>query len=89
MAIDKQTLEKMEAVDIRTVDITTLTDLRNIKIDSSLSVERKLEEFARQAANIYINRIGDYVVKVRFQKDGASIDEKMEEYLRRLSEVHI
>lgn len=89
MAIDKQTLEKMEAVDIRTVDITTLTDLRNIKIDSSLSVERKLDEFARQAANIYINRIGDYVVKVRFQKDGASIDEKMEEYLRRLSEVHI
>ena len=33
--------------------------------------------------------IGDYVVKVRFQKDGASIDDKMAEYLQRLSEIHI
>ncbi|WP_416389669.1 hypothetical protein [Roseburia intestinalis] len=33
--------------------------------------------------------MGDYVVKVRFQKDGASIDDKMVEYLQRLSEIHI
>ena len=87
MELTKERLEEMAAVDIRTVDISTLTDLRDIEIDTSLPVEKKLDAFARQTNNVY--RIGDYVVKVRFQKDGASIDDKMAEYLQRLSEIHI
>lgn len=89
MELTKERLEEMAAVDVRTVDLSTLTDLRNIEIDTSLSVPQKLDAFARQANNIYVNRIGEYVVKVRFQKSGASIDEKMAEYLQRLSEIHI
>lgn len=89
MELTKERLEEMAAVDVRTVDISTLTDLRNIEIDTSLPVPQKLDAFARQANNIYVNRIGEYVVKVRFQKSGASIDEKMAEYLQRLSEIHI
>lgn len=89
LELTKERLEEMAAVDIRTVDISTLTDLRDIEIDTSLPVEKKLDAFARQTNNVYVNRIGDYVVKVRFQKDGASIDDKMVEYLQRLSEIHI
>lgn len=89
MELTMEKLEEMAAVDVRTVDISTLTDLRNIEIDTSLPVSQKLDAFARQANNVYVNRIGDYVVKVRFQKDGAGIDEKMAEYLQRLSEIHI
>lgn len=89
MELTKERLEEMAAVDIRTVDISTLTDLRDIEIDTSLPVEKKLDAFARQTNNVYVNRIGDYEVKVRFQKDGASIDDKMAEYLQRLSEIHI
>lgn len=89
LELTKERLEEMAAVDVRTVDISTLTDLRDIEIDTSLPVPKKLDVFARQANNVYVNRIGDYVVKVRFQKNGASIDEKMAEYLQRLSEIHI
>ena len=89
MRLTKDALERMAAVDVRTVDISTLTDLRDIEIDTSLPVEKKLEAFAGQTANVYVNRIGDYVVKVRFQEKGASIDDKMSEYLRRLSEIYI
>ena len=89
MRLEKEKLEEMAAVDVRTVDISTLIDLRDIKIDTSLPVRKKLEAFARQTNNIYVNRIGDYVVKVKFQKDGDSIDDKMEEYLNRLSKVHL
>lgn len=38
----------MAAVDITTVDISELTDLREIKIDTLQLVEKKLEAFARQ-----------------------------------------
>ena len=87
--ISAEKLEKMAAVDIRTVDISTLTDLRDIEIDTKDPVSKKLETFAAQTNNVYVNRIGDYVVKVRYQKTGPTIDEKMEEYIRRLSEVYI
>ena len=59
------------------------------QIDTSQPVEKKLAAFAEQTKNIYVNRIGDYVVKVRFQESGATIDDKMAEYLRRMSEIYI
>ncbi|MEY8237438.1 DUF6870 family protein [Lachnospiraceae bacterium 66-29] len=87
--ITDEELDAMEMVDIRTVDINTLTDIRDIKIDTKLPVEKKLALFAKQTNNLFVHRIGDYVVKVRFQKEGPTIDDKMEEYLRHLAEIHI
>lgn len=89
LCLTDEELDAMEAVDVRTVDIDTLTDLRDIVIDTKLPVEQKLASFAKQTNNIFVHRIGDYVVKVRFQEEGPSIDDKMEEYLRHLAEIHI
>ncbi len=41
MELTKERLEEMAAVDIRTVDISTLTDLRDIEIDTSLFLWRR------------------------------------------------
>lgn len=82
-------LKRMQEVDIRTVNIEDLTDIRDISIDTKLPVEEKLRSFARQTNNLYIHRFGNYIVKVRFQKDGPTINDKMEEYVRRLAEIHI
>lgn len=89
LKLTREELESMAAVDVRAVDLSALTDLRDIQIDTSLPVAKKLEAFASQTKNVYINRIGDYVVKVKFQEQGASIDDKMAEYLHRLAEVHL
>lgn len=89
MNLTKEMLSEMARTDIRTVDISELTDLRDIHIDTSQPVEKKLAAFAEQTKNVYVNRIGDYVVKVTFQESGATIDDKMAEYLRRLSEIYI
>ena len=89
MELTREKLQEMAAVDIRTVDINSLTDLRGIVVDTKKPVAQKLASFAEQTNNVYVHRIGDYIVKVRFQKDGPTIDEKMEEYLRRLAEIHI
>ncbi|MDE6950955.1 MAG: hypothetical protein K2P64_08575 [Lachnospiraceae bacterium] len=89
MKLTKEILEEMEAVDIREVDINELTDLRDIVIDTKKSVTAKLASFAEQTNNIYVNRFGDYIVKVRFQKEGPTLDDRVGEYLKRLTEVHI
>lgn len=82
-------LNAMASTDVRTVNIDTLTDLRDIVIDTKLPVEKKLVSFAKQTNNVYVHRIGDYVIKVRFQEEGPGIDEKIEEYLKYLAEIHI
>ena len=51
--------------------------------------KEKLRLFAEQTNYLYIHRIGNYVVKVRFQEEAPSIDDKMEEYLSHLAEMHI
>lgn len=38
--ITDEELDAMETVDVRTVDIDTLTDIRDIKIDTKLPVEK-------------------------------------------------
>ncbi len=87
--ITDEVLDEMESVDVRTVDINTLTDIRDVKIDTKLPVEKKLALFVEQTNNLFVHRIGDYVVKVRFQKEGPTIDDKMKEYIRHLAEIHI
>ncbi len=82
-------LEEMACVDVCSVDIDNLTDLREIKIDRELPLEEKLASFEKQTKNVYVNRVGDYAVKVKFQKDGADIDDKLEEYFRHMSQMYI
>lgn len=89
LRITEEQLDAMEAVDIRTVDINALTDIREIQIDTGLPVEKKLALFAEQTNNLFLHRIGDYIIKVRFQKEGPDINDKMEEYLRHLAEIYI
>ena len=89
MELTREKLQEMAAVDIRSVDINGLTDLRDIVVDTKKPVAQKLASFAAQTNNVYVHRIGDYIVKVRFMKEGPTIDDKMEEYLRRLAEIHI
>lgn len=75
--------------DVCTVDINTLTDIRDIIIDTKLPVKERLASFSGQTNNLYVYRMGDYVIKVKFQKEGPGIDEKFEEYLRHLAEEYI
>lgn len=82
-------LERMQEVDIRTVNIEDLTDLKDINIDTKLPVKEKLRSFAEQSSNLYIHRVGNFVVKVSFQKEGPTINDKMKEYIRRLTEIYI
>ena len=86
METSYQKFAEMAAQSIKEADINSLTDLRDIKIDISAPVKEKLALFAEQASNIYLNRIGDYIVKVSYQETEPGIDEKIEQYIRRMSE---
>jgi hypothetical protein len=76
-------------VDIRTVEIDSLTDIRDIRIDIEKSVAEKMRQYASQTANIFINRHGDYIVKVTYADTDVTFNDKMRKYIRRLMELDI
>lgn len=86
--LTEQELQEMAEVDVRAVDINTLTELSEIEVDTSKPVKQKLGMLAGQTKNIYVTRCDDYVVKVIHQKEGPTIDDKMAEHLRRMVEIY-
>jgi hypothetical protein len=71
-------LEEMRAVDIRTVDPSTLKDIRDVHIDPKLPFEKKAVDYLRQIGNAYCFRCGDVTVKVSHSKTDKSINDCME-----------
>ena len=78
----RELLAEMQSVDIRTVDPNTLQDIRDVKIDSSLTTEQKMVEYLKQIKNPYCYKHGKYVVKVRFSDTGISLEERLADYIR-------
>lgn len=63
-------LDSMQAVDIRTVDKTSLVDLNTVKIDDTQPIPERIHSFLQQIKNPYCFRIGDIAVKVNTKKTG-------------------
>ena len=79
-----QEIEEWKNIDVKEVNIDSLVDIRDIKIDMDLPKEKRMEEFVRQIKNPYCFRVGKIAVKVDFSEEGATFEERMEEYLESL-----
>ena len=69
------------AVDFEDVEIGSLTDISGIRIDKGLPLEKRRQQYLRQAGNPYLVRIGNMKVKVRFAENGVSMEEAFENML--------
>ena len=59
-------LELQRNSDIMACDANMLVDLREVKIDTSLPVHKRMEQFLRQVGNPYLFRVDGIVVKASF-----------------------
>ena len=75
-------LKAMQNVDIRKVDIGTLRDIRDVKINTDLPKEERFLDFMRQIGNPYCYRHGKYAVKIRFIDTEVTLEQRMLAYLR-------
>ena len=76
------TLEEMKNVDIRTVSRDDLVDIRDVEIDPELPKEERIKSFVRQIGNPYCFKVGNVVVKTEFADTDATLDDRLEHYLR-------
>ena len=59
-------LELQRNSDIMACDPDLLVDLREVEIDTSLPVHKRMEQFLRQVGNPYLFRVDGIVVKASY-----------------------
>ncbi|WP_243128215.1 DUF6870 family protein [Clostridium niameyense] len=74
----------MKNVDIRTVDPSTLVDIKTVNVNTNLPIEERKKDFIKQVKNPYCFKCGDIVVKVSFSNTTATLEERLENYLKSL-----
>lgn len=87
MILSVEDIKRMQEVDVETVDKNELTDLNDIIIDTSKAVSAKLSQFAAQTNNLFLNKVGEYVVKVSYAPTDLTINDKLKGYLERMAEI--
>ena len=76
------TVEEMKKIDVRTVSRDDLVDIRDVHVDRSLPKEERIRSFVQQIRNPYCFKCGNVVVKTSFADTDATLEERMEHYLR-------
>lgn len=75
-------LKQMKEVDLRTVDRNTLRDIKEVKVDPTLSKNERILDYICQIGNPYCYRYGKYTVKVSFTDTETTLEERIISYLR-------
>ena len=78
----QEELESMKNVDIRTVNPATLRDIRDVRINTALPKEQRIQDYIRQIGNPYCYRHGKYVVKISFADTNVTLEERLQAYIR-------
>ena len=74
-------LEAMRNADIRAADPAALVDIREVKVNTTLSQRERIFDFINQVKNPYLYKCGKMIVKVSFAETEATLEDKLETYL--------
>ena len=77
-------VQQIKQVDVRTVDRDTLMDIRDVQVDRTLPRGQRFADFLRQIGNPYCYRCGKAVVKISFADTDATLEDRLEHYLKTL-----
>ncbi|HBA48563.1 MAG TPA: hypothetical protein DCZ91_12355 [Lachnospiraceae bacterium] len=75
-----QTLKELADVDIQTVAKESLVDIKNVRIDGSLSREERISDYIRQVRNPYCVQCNGIIVKMNFSQSGETLEDKLTNY---------
>lgn len=73
--LNTKQLDAMSRINLSEADKNHLIDIASVHIDTSLSIEERMESYLRQIKNPYLFRSGNLTVKVCFAPNGADLGE--------------
>ena len=62
-------------------NLTDLVDIRDVKVDCSLSTEARARSYVEQIKNPYCFRVGDVKVRVSYADKAQSLDDSFREMI--------
>jgi len=71
----------MKDVDVTKVEPGDLVDIRDVKVNTHLKQEKKMEDFIRQIKNPYCYKYGKYIVKIGFEDTSVTLTERLKEMI--------
>ena len=74
----------MKENDETTADLSSLVDIRDVKVDRSLPVEDRIRSYVEQVKNPYCFRVGDVKVRVSFASNGRTLNDSFTDMLTSL-----
>ena len=67
-----------------TADLSSLVDIRDVKVDRSFPVEDRIRSYVEQVKNPYCFRVGDVKVRVSFASNGRTLNDSFTDMLTSL-----
>lgn len=80
-------LQRMKEADIMQADRDQLVDINSIEIDKNRSVESRIRNFLEQVGNPFLVKTGEYILKFTFADCDKDMDDRMVEYVSRMSKI--
>jgi hypothetical protein len=77
LSIDEK-IREMKSVDIKTVDKSTLVDIRTVAIDQNLPVEERIKQLVEGLRNPYCFKVGDVAVKIEYEDTEVTFEQRFE-----------
>lgn len=87
MDLSEEALRKMAQMDIIDVNPKNLTDISKIEIDESRSVSERVDAYIREVGNPFLVRVGEYAVKIGYSDSGGTLEERMEQYVKKIARI--
>ena len=80
--LTRETIMAMQDVDICTVELEMLRDIRDVQIHADLPKKERILDFIQQIGNPYCYRHGKYIVKISFNDIDVTLEQRMLSYIR-------
>lgn len=87
MHLSKEELQKMKQIDIREAEIEQLVDINEVAVDMKKTVSARVEDYVQKVKNPFLVKVGDYVVKIGYSDSPETLNDRMEQYIRKVAEI--
>lgn len=74
-------LSKDAVLDVKSVDRSTLRDIRGVKIDTTLPRQERVKSYVEQIGNPYCYLDGDIVVSIGYADTSVSLQDRLKSYV--------
>ncbi len=88
MHLSQEELQKMEQMDFEDVNPDELTDISGIEIDRTKSVSDRVADYIKEVGNPFLVKVGDYIVKISYSDCTETLNDRMMQYIRKITEIN-